>query len=90
MRARVGAMSWRSGSDMNPGPAQYAQAVVHTNPMCVGAGDDLMEQVWQEAAQALVERYVRLESVAATEFGDTLSPSSGQLAAALHDAARSR
>ena len=49
-----------------------------------------MEQVWQEASQALVERYVRLESVAATEFGDALSPSSGQLAAALHDAARSR
>ena len=75
---------------MNPGSAKHAQAVVHANPTCVGAGDHLMEQVWQEASKALVERYVRLERLAATEFGDTLSPSSGQLAAALHDAARSR
>jgi len=49
----------------------------------------LLEQVWQQLSQTFVEQYARLEKLAGTQFGETLSPSSDQLAAALRDAASS-
>ena len=49
-------------------------------------GPILLDQVWQQVSETLLERYTLLESLAGDQFGDTLSPTSQQLAAALHEA----
>ena len=45
---------------------------------------ELLQEVWQELSSTLVERYARLEFLAANQFGETLAPSSEQLEEALY------